>query len=247
MTKVICVIPARYASSRLPAKPLADVCGKPLIQRVYERALTAGTLSDILVATDDDRILQAVNAFGGRAVMTSSDFQSGTDRIASAVRDIPADIIVNLQGDEPLMHPDTIDAAVNALIDDTASSISTPMIRITGEKDYLAPSVVKVVTGLDGIALYFSRSPIPSKARVKERPEFGDYWGFKHLGLYVYRREALMAFPGLKPTRLERLEQLEQLRFLENGYRIRMVETVHDSIGIDTPSDLEELCARISP
>jgi len=243
--QVVCVIPARYGSTRLPGKPLADVCGKPLIRWVYERACAARKVGETFVATDDRRILDAVSAFGGKALMTLGQYQSGTDRIADALRNIPCDIVVNLQGDEPLMHPDTIDQTVEVLERDPACPVATAMVKITEEKDYLSPSVVKVTFALDGRVFYFSRSPIPSRARIGIQREISGYFGFKHLGLYVYRREALLAFPSLKPSFLEKVEQLEQLRFLENGYTIKIVETPYDSIGIDTPEDLEALRARL--
>lgn len=242
---VVCVIPARYGSMRLPGKPLADVCGKPLIRRVYERAQAALKVQDTFVATDDRRIFDAVLSFGGKALMTAGQYQSGTDRIADAIRDIPCDVVVNLQGDEPLMHPDTIDKTIGILEKDSSCPVATAMVRITEEKDYLSPSVVKVACASDGRVFYFSRSPIPSRARVGTQAEFSSYFGFKHLGLYVLRREALLAFPTLKPSFLEKIEQLEQLRFLENGYTIKIVETPYDSIGIDTPDDLEALRARL--
>jgi 3-deoxy-manno-octulosonate cytidylyltransferase (CMP-KDO synthetase) len=241
MGNIICVIPARFASTRLPGKPLADVCGKPLIQWVYERASASQSIQAVYVATDDRRIFDAVTGFGGLAIMTTADYQSGTDRIAGAVRDMDCDIVVNLQGDEPMMHPDTIDKAVRILEEDRECSVSTAMVRITGEVHYRSPHVVKVVCAIDGRALYFSRSPVPSLARVGSQTEFSGYFGFKHLGLYVYRKDVLLEFTKLKPSFLERLEQLEQLRFLENGYIVKVVETLHDSIGIDTPEDLENL------
>lgn len=237
--KVVCIIPARYASTRFPGKPLAELAGKPMVQWVYERAKGAKTIQDVIVATDDKRIFDVVQAFGGKAVMTTGDYQSGTDRIADVARDMDCDAVVNLQGDEPWMNPETLDLSVRALAEKPYCDVSTAMIKITDEKTYLSPNAVKAVCASDGIALYFSRSPIPSRSRAQ--PEFAGFWGFKHLGLYVYRKEALLAFPRLKPTFLERLECLEQIRFLENGYKIKVVETPHDSTGIDTPEDLQSL------
>jgi 3-deoxy-manno-octulosonate cytidylyltransferase (CMP-KDO synthetase) len=241
MCNVICVIPARFASTRFPGKPIADVCGKPLIQWVYERASASKRIRTVYVATDDWRIYDAVARFGGLAIMATGDYRSGTDRIADAVKNMDCDIVVNLQGDEPMMHPDTIDKAVGILEQDPQCSVSTAMVRISSLDDYRSSHVVKVVCSLDGRALYFSRSPVPSLARAGSSAEFDGYFGFKHLGLYVFRREVLLAFPNLKPSFLERLEQLEQLRFLENGYVVKVVETDYDSIGIDTPEDLENL------
>jgi len=243
--RIICVIPARYASTRFPGKPLAPLCGKPMIQWVYECAGAARMVQKAYVATDDRRIHDAVNAFGGNAVMTSGNYQSGTDRIADVVKDMECDIVVNLQGDEPVMNPETIDLAVKALISDPACDISTAMVRIRDENIYLLPNVVKVVCSLDGQALYFSRSPIPSRARAGGKTEYERFFGYKHLGLYVYRKDALLSFPTLQPTLLEKLECLEQLRFLEYHYKIKVVETPHDSIGVDTPEDLKALEARI--
>lgn len=247
MGNIICVIPARFGSTRFPGKPLADLGGKPLIQWVYERASASQRVQSVYVATDDRRIFDAVTKFGGSAIMTTGQYESGTDRIADAVKDMDFDIVVNLQGDEPMMHPDTIDKAVCVLEEDPGCSVSTAMVRIKGEESYRSPHVVKVVCAPDGRALYFSRSAIPSLARAASQAEFAAYFGFKHLGLYVYRKEALLKFTSLKPSFLERLEQLEQLRFLENGYILKVVETLHDSIGIDTPEDLENLKAILKP
>jgi len=241
---VICIIPARYGSSRLPGKPLADVAGKPLIQWVYEKARASSLIRETWVATDDRRIFDAVQSFGGKALMTTGEYLSGTDRIADAALEIPGDIICNLQGDEPGIHPETLDQTIRALLDNPDFHVSTAMVGIQSEKDYRSPAVVKVVCTPDGTALFFSRSPIPSLVRAGNNTEWEGFFGFKHLGLYVFRRETLLAFPKMKPGFLERLEQLEQLRFMENGYRIRVVQTVHDSVGVDTPEDLEELRAE---
>lgn len=246
MTKVICIIPARYASTRLPGKPLADLCGKPLIRWVYERARAASRIQETYVATDDRRIQQAVEGFGGRAIMATGDYQSGTDRIADAASKLPADIVVNLQGDEPMMHPGTIDLAVEALERRPDYSVSAAMVKIRDESQYLSPDTVKVVASSQGRAFYFSRSPLPSLARASGKKEFQGFFGFKHLGLYVYRRDVLLAFPKLSPGFLEKIEQLEQLRLLEHGYAIGVVETSHDSIGVDTPEDLALLRDQFS-
>lgn len=260
----IAIIPARYGSTRFPGKPLADLCGKPLIVHVVERAREARRVDDVIVATDDERILRAVEAHGGRAVMTSPDCASGSDRIAEVAARFPqAALIVNVQGDEPLMPPEVIDRAIEALESDSECAVSTAMIRIANEEDYRSPHMVKVVCDREGRALYFSRSPLPNLTRATEEEkqtygvQFGagasdksdgsdgsdtpaiPFWGFKHFGLYVYRREALLRFVSMPPAALERIEKLEQLRFLENGMRIRVVETTLDSIGVDTPEDLE--------
>jgi len=247
----IAIIPARYASTRFPGKPLADLLGKPLIAHVIERALEAKSVQGVLVATDDERIAAAVEAHGkAKAVMTSPDCASGSDRIAEVVAQFPdVDIIVNVQGDEPLMPAEVIDQAVAALVSDPDCAVSTAKIRITSEADFLSPNVVKVVCDLEGRALYFSRSPIPSLSRASElrfaeddksyKPYTAYPPTYKHFGLYVYRRDALLRFVQMQPTPLENLEKLEQLRFLENGMSIRVVETSLDSIGVDTPEDLE--------
>lgn len=238
--KVIGVIPSRYASVRLPAKPLVPICGKPLVQWVWEAASRAKTLDDLLVATDDERIARVVEKFGAQVAMTPSECPSGTDRIAAAIRGIECDIAVNIQGDEPLMAPENIDACVTALKDDPQAAVATPMIRLTDDADFAAPHVVKVVYDAQGYALYFSRSPIPNVIRASA-DERAATPAMKHLGLYVYRREALERFVTLPPSRYERVEKLEQLRFLEAGYKIKMIEVFHDSIGVDTPEDVAKV------
>lgn len=239
--KIAAVIPARFASTRLEGKPLADICGKTMVQRVYERAMRAG-LSEVVVATDDERIMDAVGAFGGRAVMTSPDHASGTDRVAEAAESIRADIIVNLQGDEPLVEPGLIGAAVKPLTDDPGLPMSTLKTPITGEHEYLDPNAVKVVTDSKGFALYFSRSPLPYCRKgfaALPRP------AYKHIGLYVYRRDFLFEFTKLSPTALELSESLEQLRALENGHKIKVVEVDYSPVSVDTPEDLERVRALV--
>lgn len=234
--KVLCVIPARYSSTRLPGKPLADIAGKPMIQHVYERAKQAALPGEVLIATDHELVRDAVLHFGGEAVMTASDHPSGTDRLAEvAVLHPEADIIVNVQGDEPLIEPVLIDRLAQALIDDPTvdmATLATPM----PVEDYDQPSAVKVVTDLAGFALYFSRSRIPYPRQAKEA---GPVW--QHIGIYAYRRDFLLAFAKLAPTPLERTESLEQLRALENGYRIKVLQTDFVSVGVDTPEDLERV------
>jgi 3-deoxy-manno-octulosonate cytidylyltransferase (CMP-KDO synthetase) len=245
---IVAIIPARYGSSRLPGKPLADIHGKTLIERVHERVLRARCVDRVLVATDDERIAAAVRAFGGVAVMTSARHATGTDRIAEAMRATDAAIVVNVQGDEPLLVADHVDAAVRPLRDDTSISISTLSLPLTDVDEMLAPSVVKVVTDAAGDALYFSRSPIPH-ARVdaeglREAAAAAVAQGLarKHVGVYVYRREALERFAALAPTALERAEGLEQLRALEHGMRIRVVAVEGAaSLAVDTPADLERV------
>lgn len=236
---VAVIIPARLAATRLPNKPLAEIVGKPMIQHVYERAAKAAIVDQVLVATPDDAILEAVIGFGGRAVMTSPDHRSGTDRVAEAAEHLDFlpgdfDIIVNVQGDEPLVDPATIDSVVNALRDSDAVMASVCCPLPEGRED--DPNVVKVVTDINGYALYFSRSPLPF-----HRDASAPYTPKQHVGLYVYRRNFLRVFPKLEPTPLERAESLEQLRVLENGHRIRMVEIRNAPESVDTPEDLERV------
>lgn len=235
--KIIGVIPSRYASTRLPGKPLVDLAGKPLIHWVWEAASRATSLDSVLVATDDERIARVVRDFGGKVAMTSPECPSGTDRIAEAIHDIEADIVVNLQGDEPLMSAVDIDACVKALCDSPDAAVSTSMVEINDVADFNVSSVVKVVTDSSGYALYFSRAPIPDWSRLSEEERKLAPAPMKHLGLYVYRRDALEAFTKMPPSRYERIEKLEQLRFLEAGYRIRVIGAEFDSIGVDTPED----------
>lgn len=248
---VTIVIPARYQSTRLPGKVLSEIAGRPMIEHVYRRASRAGN-AGVVVATDDERVRDAVEAFGGRAIMTSERHPTGTDRLAEAVRYLPggpADIIVNVQADEPLIEPAMIDAAAGALTDDPAAAIGTLRKAITDPADLSNPHVVKVVVGLDGRALYFSRAAVPwvSHAATPHgaagQPA-GPAW--RHVGIYAYRREALLALAGLPPTPLERTESLEQLRALEHGFIIRTNETAYDTIGVDTADDLARVRARVA-
>ncbi|MBI5643870.1 MAG: 3-deoxy-manno-octulosonate cytidylyltransferase [Deltaproteobacteria bacterium] len=235
---VAAFIPARYGSTRLNGKPLADIGGKPMIQWVYERAKESRLVSEVTVATDDARIAEAVKSFGGKVAMTSPLHKSGTDRIAEAASGTAAGIIVNLQGDEPLLEPGLIDLAIRPMLDDPSLSLCTLKTRITEEEEYHNPNAVKVVTDKDGFALYFSRSPLPySKASFKEL----STPPYKHIGLYVYRKDFLLKFSGLRPTPLEEAESLEQLRALENGFRIKVVETGYNPVSVDTPEDLERV------
>lgn len=238
---VVGVIPARYASSRFPGKALADIAGKPMIQWVYERASQARCLQRLLVATDDERIAQAVRRFGGEVVMTSPEHPSGTDRLAEAVRDVPCDVVVNVQGDEPLIDPRAIEQAVQPLLEDATMVMSTLATPITSEDVWRDPNVVKVVTDANGFALYFSRSSIPY-----HRDGTPPLNALHHIGLYVYRRDFLLRFAALSPTPLEQLERLEQLRVLENGGRIKVVVTDYTAIGVDTAEDLEKVKAQLN-
>lgn len=225
----IAIIPARYQSTRLPGKPVIEVFGKTLIEHVYRRVEQAESVQRILVATDDERIAEAVERFGGNVIMTRIDHQSGTDRLAEAAGDLPADaLVVNVQGDEPLIEPEVIDRAVAAarLGDSEIVTLRTKLADRAAIED---PNRVKVVVNRDGLALYFSRSPVPSSGTT-----------FLHLGLYVYRAGFLRRFTQLERTPLEIAERLEQLRALEHGFRIRVVEVESESWGIDTPADLEK-------
>jgi len=231
--KVIVVIPARYGSTRLAGKPLISLAGKPMIQRVYERAKLAARVNRVIVATDDERIVKAVEAFGGEARMTRSEHRTGTERVAEVAAREQGDVFV--QGDEPLLDPNAIDVAVNSLLEEPQASISTVATPIKTPGDIMDPNVVKTVLDFDGNAIYFSRAPIPwvrdtaSKIQVRH---------LKHLGLYVFQRDALLEYPTLPQGELERVEQLEQLRWLENGWKVRVAEVEHDAISVDVPEDV---------
>jgi 3-deoxy-manno-octulosonate cytidylyltransferase (CMP-KDO synthetase) len=235
--KVAGIIPARYGSTRLPGKPLKPILGKPMIQRVCERCARAELLDIVCVATDDERIVQAVESFGGQAVMTHPDHLSGTDRLAEAVRSLDADIVVNIQGDQPFIDPLMIEEGVRPLLDDPSVELSTLMCPVVREDDLQNPAVVKVVVDLAGNALYFSRSLIPYPREAVEHTVY------EHVGLYVYRKETLIKLSQLAPSTLERVESLEQLRWLEHGLRIRCMETgcldqAFSGFSVDTPEDL---------
>ena len=231
----VAVIPARYASTRFPGKALADIAGRAMIEHVYARARSARNVDAVIVATDDARIADAVTRFGGDVRMTRSDHLTGTDRLAEVASGLDCDLIVNVQGDEPLIDAASIDAAIEPFRDDAALMMSTVCTRINDKDAVADPNVVKVVTDVRGFALYFSRSAIPyPRGPAGSGP-------CKHLGLYVYRREFLRTIARLDPTPLERSESLEQLRVLENGFDIKVIETRHDSIGVDTPEDLEHV------
>jgi 3-deoxy-manno-octulosonate cytidylyltransferase (CMP-KDO synthetase) len=245
--RIIIGIPARYHSTRFPGKPLAQLLGRPLIESVWRRATAVPGVERVLVATDEQRIAAAVKAFGGEAVMTRSSHRSGTDRLAEAFASIDCDLVVNLQGDEPMIHPQAIAAAIEAFYSaGERLRVSTLKTRIRARETLLDPNAVKVVTDREGFAVTFSRQPVPPVAPEDEVDlERAAY--FKHLGLYVYRREFLLEFARMPRTPSETREQLEQLRMLDNGISIKVVETPHDSIGIDTPDDLaraEALLAR---
>jgi 3-deoxy-manno-octulosonate cytidylyltransferase (CMP-KDO synthetase) len=237
-SKVVIVIPARFASTRLPGKPLISLAGKTMIQRVYERAKMAKRAHLVVVATDDERIVKAVQEFGGEARMTRADHRTGTERVAEVAAHIEGDIFVNAQGDEPLLDPAAVDTAIEALMEEPAASIATVATPLKVLADVMDPNVVKTVLDFEGNALYFSRAPIPwvrdtaAKVHVK-------YW--KHLGLYVFQRDVLMEYPTLPQGELERIEQLEQLRWMENGWKIRVAEVEHDAVSVDVPEDVQRV------
>lgn len=253
--RIVAIIPARYSSSRLPGKPLLDLAGRPMILHVVAQAKRVPAISRVIVATDDERVLRVVQAAGEEAVLTSPDHPSGTDRLAEVAAQLDADIIVNVQGDEPLIEPATIAAALEPLLKDETLVMSTTSEPIESAADLLNPAVVKVVTDPDGFALYFSRAPLPFPraevlahgsltAALAAKPELLHLFA-KHTGLYVYRREFLLQYAKLPPTPLEQTEALEQLRVLENGWRIRVVKVAHRSIGVDTPEDAERVRALL--
>lgn len=235
--KYIGIIPARYASTRFPGKPLAVLCGQPVIQRVYEKV--AGVLADAYVATDDSRIYDAVVGFGGKAVMTRADHKSGTDRIEEAVEKIGGDfdVVVNVQGDEPFVHPSQIDTLCRCF-DDPSTQIATLGKPFEAMDAVENPNSPKIVTDNGGFALYFSRSVIPFVRGVDRGQWLGHYPYLKHLGIYAYRRDVLAEITRLPQSPLELAESLEQLRWLQNGYRVRVGVTDVETIGIDTPADL---------
>lgn len=237
--KIIGVIPARFQSSRLPGKPLALIGTKSMIQWVYEQASQAHQLAEIFVATDDSRIEKSVLQFGGNAVMTSRECQSGTDRVSEAVRDMNADIVVNIQGDEPFIDPHEVDLAADILINDSNAVMGTLVKRIQDIDELISPNTAKVIINQDGNALYFSRHPIPfyrDEAEPKEWLKSHTY--YKHIGIYSYRKEFLHQMTQWRQTPLERAEKLEQLRALEHGVLIKVAETDSATICVDTPEDL---------
>ena len=236
--KVRCIIPARYASTRLPGKPLRNIAGKPMIVRVYERAIRAQRVHEVVVATDDERIRAAVEEHGGHAVMTRADHATGTDRLAEVAAQRPdCDLIINVQGDEPLIDPAVIDALVAPFEHDAALMMATAKTEITDAAEMENPNNVKVVADRTGNALYFSRARIPYARNAGAKV-------YKHIGIYAYRRDFLLAYAKMAQTELECSESLEQLRALENGYRIRVVETDAVFIGVDTEEDLAAVNAE---
>ncbi len=240
-SSVLAVIPARFHSTRLPGKILADIAGKPMIEHVYRRASSATSVHGVIVATDDERIASAVRAFGGAALMTRADHVSGTDRIAEAIASLPCQVVVNVQGDEPLIDPRTIDAAVAPVLADASLGMSTISRPFASIDEFRNPNVVKVVTNQAGDALYFSRASIPASAPSAALSNSVPSAAAAHVGLYVYRRETLLKLAASPAAPLELEESLEQLRALALGIRIRVVATSHVAAGVDTPEDLERV------
>ncbi|RLE11480.1 3-deoxy-manno-octulosonate cytidylyltransferase [Candidatus Aerophobetes bacterium] len=237
--RVLGVIPARYGSTRLEGKPLADIMGKPMIQYVYENAAKSSILDELIVATDNIRIKEAVEKFGGKAMLTSPSHPTGTDRVAEVAKNFDPQVVVNIQGDEPFINPGMINEVVEPLLEDKEIPMGTLMHEITEKEDFNNPNVVKVVTDKLGFALYFSRSLIPYPRKTEKHRVF------EHIGIYSFQKEFLLKFTRLEPTPLEQTESLEQLRVLESGYRIKVVLTRYKyvALSVDTPEDLER--ARI--
>lgn len=251
---VVAVIPARYGSTRFEGKPLADIVGKPMIQHVYEGVGQSKLIDQVIVATDDQRILETVQGFGGRAVMTSPDHPTGTDRVAEVAQKLKAEIIVNVQGDEPLIKGHILDKAIRPFLSDDTLSMSTLMTRLEHAMDWLNPNVGKVVVDQKGFALYFSRAPIPFPRDLHIEQILSKPFGkkvlpkgvFKQIGVYVYTRKFLLRFSKMKSTPLEKLEKLEQLRALENGYRIKVVSVDYEPLHVETPDDLQKVVEFLS-
>lgn len=234
--KIIGIIPARYSSTRLPGKPLIQIKGKPMIQRVYEQSLKSKLINNVIVATDDKRIFDSVKKFGGEVMMTSSKHLSGTDRICEVAKKIKCDIVVNIQGDEPFIDPKNIDMAIKPLIDDRKINISTLACKFSDAIELIDVNKVKVVFDKKNFALYFSRNVIPYCVNNLSVEKFKYY---KHIGLYVYRKSFLLKFSKMKKSYLENAEKLEQLRILENGEQIKIVITKKDSLSVDTLEDVK--------
>lgn len=240
--KVVAFIPARYASTRFPGKPLALILGKTLIQRTYENALRCPSLHGVVVATDDKRIYDHVQGFGGKVVMTSEECATGTDRIVEAIKKFPefqhVEIVLNIQGDEPCVDPCVIEAVIGCLQKDPEAVVSTVVSKIDLQEEALSSSVVKCVMDRDNNALYFSRSLIPGYRTYGYRPEINYY---KHIGIYGFRKEFLLRYPDLPPTPLQLAEDLEQLKVLEHGFRIKTAIVKQESIGVDLPEDIKKI------
>jgi 3-deoxy-manno-octulosonate cytidylyltransferase (CMP-KDO synthetase) len=253
--KILAVIPARWLSTRFPGKPIADILGKPMVQWVSEQAQKASLVNEVVIATDDKRIYDVVLGFGGNVVMTSPSHQSGTDRVAEVVKYLECDIVVNIQGDEPLIPPENIDLVIEPLLARNDLSVSTLMIAIHNSSEMLDPDICKVVVDNTGCALYFTRAPIPYKRDFDYIDETCSdtkidsnkrVLGFKHIGIYAYKKSFLPQFSNMKVSKLENSEKLEQLRILENRYLIQLVETKQNSIGVDRPEDIDKVIKAIN-
>jgi len=246
-TRTVAIIPARYGSQRFPGKPLALIGGKPMIVHVMERAASARLVDSVLVATDDERIASAVRSHGGEAVMTPTDVRSGSDRIALVARALTGtDIVVNVQGDEPLIPPAMIDEAIAPLLEDPSITAGTLVRRIRSAAELDNPNLPKALLDRSGRCLYFSRAAVPYGRGITPEQLIATYPVYGHVGLYVFRREFLLAFTAMAQTPLEMAEQLEQLRILEHGYTLHAVVTEHESIAVDTPGDLERVRAAFA-
>ena len=239
MMKAIGVIPARFSSTRFAGKVLADLGGKPVVQHVWERAKDSKLLDDLIIAADDERVIEAAKGFDAKVVYTSPDQPSGTDRLIEVVNPIDVEVIINIQGDEPMVRPEMIDELARTVLEDKDIYMATLAKRIEDKADINNPNIVKLVKDKNGFALYFSRSVIPHPRFKTVTPYF------KHIGLYAYRKDFLFEFANLPKSHLEMTEGLEQLRVLESGYKIKVVETKFDTIGIDTPEDLEKAQAAM--
>ncbi|NOZ21057.1 MAG: 3-deoxy-manno-octulosonate cytidylyltransferase [Planctomycetes bacterium] len=248
--RAVVIIPARFASTRLPGKAvlpeIKEKTGKYLIEHVYDRVRQATSISRVIVATDHPKIKQVVEGFGGEAAMTSPECQSGTDRVAEVAANLDVDIVVNVQGDEPEVHPETVDAVVALLHEDEGAPMATLAHRIDDLHELADPNAVKVIVDINGNAIYFSRYPIPYIRESPAQLHVEDFPYLKHLGIYAYRKDFLLQYTRLKPSRLEQAEKLEQLRALENGYRIKVAETPHKSIGVDTPEDMKAFIEKFT-
>jgi len=247
MPQIIGIIPARYASTRFPAKALANIFGKPMIQHVYEQASKAKTLSEVVVATDHEKIFEVVQAFGGNVVMTSENHQSGTDRCLEAFEHWKSDaeFIINIQGDEPFIKPEQIDLLAS-ILQNEGTEIATLFLPIQEAAPIFDPNVVKVVFNKNHEAIYFSRNPIPFCRGIEREGWLSHATYFKHIGIYAYRADILKKITQLPPSTLEKTESLEQLRWIENGYKIKIAQTEFESEGIDTPEDLAQLLQKKS-
>ena len=240
--QTIGVIPARYESTRFPGKPLADILGKSMIQRVYEQASAASLLDEVIVATDDERIFSAVSMFGGKVVMTSKEAANGTERIAEVAQNLDASLIVNIQGDEPVINPEAINQLINVMKDETVAPVGTLVKSVKNYEILTNPNIPKVVVDNNFYAIYFSRSAIPFyRDNDDQKKWIHNFNYYQHIGLYIYKRDFLVEFVKWSPSKLEKAEQLEQLRILENGFKIKVAETESNSISVDIPEDIKKV------